>query len=118
MSDGLYLLTTIPAGSYKCSKWFELWKPRGWLAVERDGDTTFVMWTSHKDYHCSFYGKSIIVDVDKFGNLEAYYETAISLWLKWKKSDGANAMKEKALKRAKWMESVLRKYSEQSDNTV
>lgn len=79
-------LTEVPVGKYPCRKWWQFWKTGGWLSVQIDDDcgTTSVYWTSDEDSHFQMlFGPAFVVDVSKDGELTAFYETAITLWMRW-----------------------------------
>jgi len=102
------VLVNAAVGLYKCSKWYQVRRRGGWLSVERDEGTTTVMWTSGKTTHCPFAGPAQCVDIDADGRLEAYYETTLSLWMKWGPGRGGAADHRRGLVTARWMEDILR----------
>ena len=101
-------LAHILPGEYRCRKWYQLTRRKGWLEVERKERLTSIRWTSDREAHHPYYGPATIVEVDADGNLTAYYEAARALHLKWGYGRGDEAWYQKGLAEARWMATVLR----------
>ena len=91
-------------------RWWQAAERGGWLTVERNktGHTS-VMWTTDKDTHYPFgrWGRARSVTLTKNGDLVAYFESALSMWLKWGYGRGGDAEKRRALDFAEWAHSRL-----------
>lgn len=110
-------LARVPPGAYCVDvkrPWWHWWQPSergGWLTVERwkDGSTS-VMWTTDKDTHWRHgpWGCARSVTLGPDGALEAYFESALSMWIKWGYGRGGDAELRDALDFAAWAHRRLR----------
>ena len=95
-------LAAIENGIYEVRKPFLKWFTvnNGWICVSRDKQgLTSLMWTSHEDHHVIRLGApSRIVDITPDGRLRGFYETALSLWLKWGYGQGTKKDYENGIK--------------------
>lgn len=110
-------LARVPPGSYKVNvnrPWWHLWKPSergGWLTVERDMDgCTSVMWTTDKDSHQRHgrWGCARSISLTHDGTLVAYFESALSMWIKWGYGRGSEIELRRAMEFAAWAHRHLR----------
>lgn len=111
-TDNLHQLNDVPVGKYKCAKWYQLWKRGGWLDVSKDArrDLTVIMWTSGKtDHDPLFCGPATAVEIDKSGAMVGFYESALSMWLKWGYGRGKEQDRQRGLAEARWMLEILTK---------
>jgi hypothetical protein len=70
--------------------WFRIFDSyESWVHIEKkEKDTGYTLtWTSHRDAHYPLIdGRSAyLIDIDDNGELEAMYETAITLWIRYHK---------------------------------
>ena len=102
MNTDLHYLTEVPAGLYRLSPWWKFWGFWGWLDVSRDdrGQTTLV-WTSGRHTHNALGAPAWALTVSSKGDLLAYYESVINMWMKWGYGRGSEQEKLKALAHAK-----------------
>lgn len=101
-------LSAIETGKYQVAPWWQFWKRGGWIEVERVGKgETSLMWTSNRDYHLPL-TPATAIDIDASGNMVAYYESAITMWLKWGYGKGGEIERQRGLREARWMANVLR----------
>lgn len=118
-TDGLGMLAqlaSVPPGAYDVNvprPWWRWCQPAecgGWLTVEREknGDTS-VMWTTDKDTHWPHgrWGCARSVTLGSDGALVAYFESALSMWIKWGYGRGGDAELRRALGFAAWAHSRL-----------
>jgi hypothetical protein len=109
-------LARVPPGGYCVDvkrPWWRWWQPAergGWLTVEREknGDTS-VMWTTNKDTHWPHgrWGCARSVTLGPDGALVAYFEGALSMWIKWGYGRGGDAELHRAIDFAAWAHSRL-----------
>lgn len=91
---------------------WRFWQPTergGWLTVERERSGTSVMWTTDKNSHWPIgrWGCARSVLLSDTGALLAYYESALTMWLKWGFGRGGSAELRRALDFAEWAHSRL-----------
>lgn len=108
MLRGLYL---VPPGSYNVNinrSWWRRWRrveQGGWLTVERAEDgLVSVMWTTDKDSHWPYgeWGCAKSVSLKADGTLVSYFESAVTMWLKWGYGGGGDAELRKAMDFCAW----------------
>lgn len=92
--------------------WWRWWQPMergGWLTVARDEDGgTSVMWTTDKDTHWPYgHGGARAMSFKPDGTLVAYFESALSMWIKWGYGRGGDAELRRALDFVAWAHSRL-----------
>lgn len=104
-------LVSVPPGVYCVDvkrKWWRWWQPPergGYLTVEREKNGgTSVMWTTDKDTHWPYgrWGCSRLVKLGPDGALVAYFESALSMWIKWGYGRGSDVELSRALDFAEW----------------
>ena len=119
LSAGLGMLADlarVPPGAYCVDvkrpwwRWLQPAERGGWLTVEheKNGDTS-VMWTTDKDTHWPHgrWGCARSVTLGPDGALVAYFESALSMWIKWGYGRGGDAELRRALDFAAWAHSRL-----------
>jgi len=104
-------LARVPPGAYDVNvrrSWWRWWQPKergGWLTVSRDDEgRTDVMWTSEKDTHWPYgeFGCARSVMLGANGTLVAYFESALSMRIKWGYGRGDDAQLGRAMDFATW----------------
>lgn len=111
LTEATAALAQVPPGCYDMNvprPWWRLWQQAergGWLTVERDKDGgTSVMWTTDRDTHWPYgpWGKARSVSIKPDGTLVAYFESALSMWIKWGYGRGGEPELSRAMDFAEW----------------
>lgn len=109
-------LARVQPGSYCVDvkrpwwRWRQPLERGGWLTVERDKNGgTFVMWTTDKETHWPYgrWGCARAVTLRTDGGMVAYFESALSMWIKWGYGRGGDAELRRAINFAAWAHSRL-----------
>lgn len=93
----------MDSGSYQVKGGWKFWNKTGWIKLSRTPKGIELMWSSGKDTHFMLSGPAVIVEITFTGELQAFWESAITMWPKW--GYGKTDPKEYArgLEEAKWM---------------
>ena len=76
----------------------------GWLELTKKGDEYSLMWTTAKTSHWPYgkYGPCLAVTFKADGDLLLYFESAITMWVKWGMGRGTDKELHKAVEYVKW----------------
>jgi hypothetical protein len=117
--SGFASLVSMSAGSYKVAAskpWWKWWLPckrAGWLTLTKYSDgCASVLWTTdqHSHYPHGNCGPAKAVLLAANGDLIAYFESAISMWVKWGYGRGGDAELSRAIEFADWAMRVDKTY--------
>jgi hypothetical protein len=115
-SQMLAELAGVAPGAYCVDSqrsWIRFWAAEGrcgWLTVTRDDNgNSSVMWTTNKDTHYPLgrWGCARSVTLRPDGVLVAYFESALTMWIKWGYGRGGEAEFNRAMEFATWAHARL-----------
>lgn len=109
-------LANMPPGSYKLKSqlpWYRRFlsnEKLGWLHVSvdnKDGDIS-VLWLTNRNSHLSLTNDpALAITLRADGKLLSYYESALSMWLKWGYGIGSDIELIRAIRFSDWAQRKL-----------
>ncbi len=109
-------LANIPPGSYELKSelpWYRRFlsnEKLGWLHVSvdnKDGDIS-VLWLTNRNSHLSLTNNpALAITLRADGKLLSYYESALSMWLKWGYGIGSDLDLIRAIRFSDWAQCKL-----------